>query len=411
MLWTYVLSHFSQCKTNKGRSVSEQIADRISTCFGVKNLLGIEAHRVVTQFTNTMENVNKSLQAQTITPRLITLDRLMMKFNTDYFMDVKESHEADFLNGIQIKYHAGKRFNLGYECTYDLMYWGDVIGYLHAKPNRRLKLDKSVVAVEFENSFLYNKQFSEAYFELLRCEELALAFKCFTRIDVAADTNQNILNRFEWFDSRKKTYRRNGRLTLKSDEGIDGVLIHPFAFYNKSSELVQSGKEYVRKFHEANLSVGEKVYRAELRLDNKLLRNARVKLDHTRISNTEYLLSVFNYFSMRDLYWTKPSDRRSGKKYYLIPMGSELPIINRIKKTELLGMTRRMVDIHLDKLVFAQMCMEQFNHDEVTGFYNDLVGRYKMFHWENYKWLTTYAKHIKFVEKHFNQQFTSKMAA
>lgn len=228
-----------------------------------------------------------------------------------------------------------------------------MIGYFH----KGLKLHPNILILAFNQEILYNPDFQNI-FDNLR-STFALSNLKINTYEIAVDTNQPLTLRYEksymsgkikMKSNYKSSYSGNhedrlingSKTALKYEtkyvrpktKGAKGRIVK---IYHKSSELrVNSYKvPYIISYLESNgLDIKKPIYRMELSGNNnntfyKAHRSQTIAVDLSRLTDTVYLTSIFNHFSVFD--HSQIIDTKTGVPAFMISYVDNIPRIFKEK--------------------------------------------------------------------------------
>ncbi len=198
------------------------------------------------------------------------------------------------------------------------------------------------VSVKMANHVLYSNQCYQ--YVLLIVEAFKLSFDRLARLDIALDGMDivkliSLLNRY----SKSKTIQTNNdAITIlptsfrKQDQFFDSWCIGKSKsgisarVYNKTDEINQSGKDYIREYWNANGLTTVNNGRFEIQLNSKRLDKYHFFLsDLQRLMDAEFLGSIFKkeVQSWLKFYHVRKADILNHKKEVAIKKGSEIQFI------------------------------------------------------------------------------------
>lgn len=212
-----------------------------------------------------------------------------------------------------------------YYFSYKVYYHNHYIGKFHI--TNRLHPDYSYFV--FENYVLYSTDFQNIISDLIYTYGLDnIKIK---KMEIAIDTNQPLTQRFikkynndmitfnKGYDyyyfgaasNRKKYGLKNAMkyetIYLKSDSDSEKKPRNKtIRLENKTNEINHSNKNYILNcLNIKGLDITKDIYRMELTLTNdNALKNRKTNqttlIDFTRLTDSEYLTSIFNYYSVFD---------------------------------------------------------------------------------------------------------------
>jgi hypothetical protein len=196
-----------------------------------------------------------------------------------------------------------------YNMTYNLSYHGVYIGWLQL--DSRNSGYGSYIGFKADNRFLYSIGCKEVI--RLFLEVFDLQINNYTALEIFIDSRQNIEKHFVTLYNDKQSYRfctqakcinysgsiaLNQTITPKNYKpsfyiGADDTGKR-IAIYNKTREIAAKGKkDYITEFHEDHLINGDgDVYRFELRLKNRYLKNKNYSIELDHLFDTDYMKTI-----------------------------------------------------------------------------------------------------------------------
>ncbi len=198
------------------------------------------------------------------------------------------------------------------------------------------------VSVKMANHVLYSNQCYQ--YVLLIVEAFKLSFDRLARLDIALDGIDilkliSLLNRY----TKSKTIQTNNdAITIlptsfkKKDQFFDSWSIGKSKsgisarVYNKTEEINQSGKDYIREYWNANGLTTVNNGRFEIQLNNKRLDKYQFSVtDIKQLMDAEFLGTIFKneVQSWLKLYHVRKTDILNHKKEVAIKRGSEIQFI------------------------------------------------------------------------------------
>lgn len=153
-------------------------------------------------------------------------------------------------------------------------------------------------------------------------DSLSLQFNNITKLDIAADSNTNYFTRIKkavrnmdlipivlgtayperkeiirkllYIHTADRTRYRTGTISISSSEKDFSLSV-----YNKSEEIADSGKDYIREW----TSLNDTIHRVEVRLKRTAIKDYLSSMSHTfeelyhNLFNIEYQFDLFRFFS------------------------------------------------------------------------------------------------------------------
>jgi hypothetical protein len=207
------------------------------------------------------------------------------------------SHKLKLAKTVDLKYYSQRFFK-----CFDVLLNDMKIGYLYSDPIRNLYYSANdILSIRIDNEVLYSQSFSEILGQVLT--ELQLTIKGITRLDIAYDTDVDILKRFRRFynNIEKYTFKNRGK-TIVNGTGRYDTQINigslkgqgkTIIIYDKSTLLRQQSKDYIIHLFEAVFG-NQNVYRCEVQLTSKTLN--KYDIDILKLGDKAYLEQIFGEF-------------------------------------------------------------------------------------------------------------------
>ncbi|MBS1589539.1 MAG: hypothetical protein JST52_07995 [Bacteroidetes bacterium] len=192
-----------------------------------------------------------------------------------------------------------------YAYHFEVLYRGELYGYLNAKPSEKALGDNSV-RLKISNASFYDSSYPDFWREILATD--FWKFQNIIKLHIAYDTTENLqkkANRLckalltDETPSGKLRFvgKGAGGITRKTEAwGTEYIMCRISYIYNKTKEIRtnKKGKGYIDSFHKLNGLEGSDVYRMELRLTGNDFRNLKIKIDPILLCDTKSLAGILN---------------------------------------------------------------------------------------------------------------------
>lgn len=242
-------------------------------------------------------------------------------------------------------------YAIHYRSTDDGVY--TMVAYFH----KGLKLHPNILILAFEQRTLYNQNFQDIFDQLRLAFELA-NLKTNT-YEIAIDTNQSLTLRYEKLYMSAKIKMKSNYMSSYSGDHEDRInnglkkalkyetkYVKPrqkkskgriIKIYHKTNELKTNiyKSAYTLCYLQSNgINISKPIYRMELSGNNnntfyKAHRNQTIALDLNRLTDSVYLTSVFNHFSVFD--HSHIIDTKTGIPAFVITYVDNIPRVFREK--------------------------------------------------------------------------------
>lgn len=205
-------------------------------------------------------------------------------------------------NSIQLVSNLNKAESKKHEFRYkyDIFFSTSKIGILHYRPdNNSFLADSGIVGIQINNFAFYQEFFIRALKDLHF--HSGLRFKHFTNLDIAVDTAENIIEKFDSYYEDPAIYITQKVNISRQKQTYPLTRCSHFTIYNKQLEMKTNNysKGYIRDHFLGNgFKYKEDVFRCELRLDRKVL-TSDYFIDLFQLDNPSYLSEVFDYFQKK----------------------------------------------------------------------------------------------------------------
>jgi hypothetical protein len=183
---------------------------------------------------------------------------------------------------------------------YDIYFSTSKIGILHYHPdNNSFLADSGIVGIQIKNFAFYQ----EFWIRALRDFHYhsGLRFKHFTALDIAVDTAENVIEKFDQYFDDPKVYITKKINISRQKQTYALTRCSHFTLYNKQVEMEVNNyaKDYISSYFMGNgFKYKENIYRCELRLDRKVLTDSYF-IDLFQLDDPAYLSEVFDYFQKK----------------------------------------------------------------------------------------------------------------
>ena len=266
-----------------------------------------------------------------------------------------------------------KYYSRWYLKCFDIIINEQKVGYLYTEPIRNTYYsNKEIVSIRIDNETLYSSEYNVIVDQIL--SELQFNIKGITRLDIAYDTDIDLLKRFKKFynNIEKYTYKNRGKTTVNGTGQYDTQITigslrgqgKTIMVYDKSSLLRQQSKEYLMEMYQQVFG-HKNIYRIEVRLTSRSLN--KYEIDLMKLGDKEYLEGIFSYFmeSLIDFRKTgsnKNVSRQDKVQFLTLNGGMELPkrIVspNKIKGDNNMKYLIWKIHCDRDKEEFAMIARE-----------------------------------------------------
>lgn len=184
-----------------------------------------------------------------------------------------------------------------YNYIFSLYYMGECVGTLLADPSSSF-MSRNQASFKMDNYMLYTADWLDVYRDILECTEWV--HKSISRLDISIDgkagKDAHDLT-VKW--SKSNVVHRKGKADIDfkmcSNKKVNKIIIgsatseKQATIYDKSNELSESKKEYIKQFWSINgLADINEVYRFEIRLRSKITKH----YDLNRLDDPTYLASI-----------------------------------------------------------------------------------------------------------------------
>lgn len=280
------------------------------------------------------------------------------------------------------------RPSLGYKATFAIYIDGAAYAIMNYHSNGRFPFKyTNIIGIAIRNDALYCPDLEENLQLLI--SEMKLHFYRYSRIDIALD-GIGLINRHNQLTKSKKFKRKKA---IKIAMGYDdkNKVVNSYVLgsrksdkyltmYNKSKEIEQSGKSYIREFWVKNgLNPEFSVDRVEIRLKARALRNLVIGVDE--IFSPDFLISFFKASTDSWLEFISIKDKKRRLKLVKWECFS-IKKIFRIANIKKLSSGYQSVKTTLKTLFFEFIEHQQSGHPEVMA---EIADEYGLMEWTKNK--------------------------
>ena len=222
------------------------------------------------------------------------------------------------------------------------------VGFLYTDPIRNTYYSTNdIISIRIDNQVLYNPELSSIIKQSL--DELQLTYKGISRLDIAYDTDVDVLKKFKrlYNNPNRFTYKNRGKTTVNGT-GLYDTQINigslrsqgkTVIIYDKSTLLRQQPmKEYLTSLYKT-IFKDDSVYRVEVRVTSKT--TGKYDIDLYKLGDKAYLESLFTEFSesMLDFRYKQSNQNttRQKKVQFLELNGSSITVNHKVKSTVVKG--------------------------------------------------------------------------
>jgi len=243
---------------------------------------------------------------------------------------------------LDFKYYSQK-----YLKCFEILLNEEKIGFLYTDPVRNTYYSTNdIISIRIDNQVLYNPELSSILKQSL--DELQLTFKGISRLDIAYDTDVDVLKKFKrlYNQLNRYSYKNRGKTTVNGT-GLYDTQINigslrsqgkTVIIYDKSTLLRQQSKAYLNDLYET-IFHDDSVYRVEVRVTSKT--TGKYEIDLYKLGDKAYLESLFIEFSesMLDFRYKQSNTNttRQKKVPFLELNGSSINLTKKLKSTVVKG--------------------------------------------------------------------------
>jgi hypothetical protein len=192
-----------------------------------------------------------------------------------------------------------KYYSTRYLKCFEIILDDEKVGYLYTDPIRNTYYSTNeIISIRIDNNTLYNPDLNKILEDVVT--ELQLTLKGITRLDIAYDTDTDVLKRFKtlYNNTNKYTYKNRGKTTVNGTGNFDTQINigslrsqgKTVIIYDKSTLLRQQNKDHLLALYETVFSHKE-IYRVEVRITSKTTNKFDINI--LELGNKEYLESLF----------------------------------------------------------------------------------------------------------------------
>lgn len=335
----------------------------------------------------------------------IVLDRLEIKLETNFFNELGYVNSHLPLTDEITLYPCSDKnaLNNNYRGTAKITYKGVSVGVIHYMPQSNSNfLAENTVHIKFDNSCLYDETFGDVLNALLNIDELGADSAKISRLEIAYDTNEDVLSKFISMEGTDSYVFSKKTALEHKKQPYQKIRIGKFCIYDKSAEISNSKKLYIKQFHKINGLDIDNVFRVELRLDDKILGKTQLKIDVHKLANERYLYGIFKYFNSRSLYFREIGQKNSSRnpKKYLLDLMHIEEIASSIRKrnTASENLTEKQMKMALRYYYVTLRSQEDGGVSVNWALFSQVKERYLMASWFEEKrqfWEQDYLDRIK----------------
>jgi hypothetical protein len=287
-----------------------------------------------------------------------------------------------------------------YLYLFDVIIEGEKVATLQAYPRGEV-IAKDCLSFKLNNSILYADYWVNIVIEIT--EKLQLTVNNVTRLDIAIDGLNYLilfLNMYAKQPLNDKKVHLKGKAkfdcknqnhnsmnfesftlgTLKSDKQI--------SLYLKSKELEVSNKKYIETFWRENGMTKDIVYRLELRLQSKSIREIE-NFDYKRLNEPYYLASIFKTQTNNYFHFITHTGQKNKTREHTIEVinfenlgGELLPKLKR-GKTEDRYKAKLLIHLTQKLLLRGEIPKEKEKHNKKI--IKENIARYQLEDWYSVK--------------------------
>ncbi len=211
-----------------------------------------------------------------------------------------------FSSGVLVQKAKNRiRKPLQFKNIYEVRRSDQILAYLFTNPQDNFYYKgKDIVILRVENWFLYQREIEKFIREMISGFQtnynISFMFHSFQHIDVAMDTDVDIVKRFKYLFNRKSRYTfiNDKKLRVRSTGTFDDEINigsikkrrRMITIYNKTRELSAGNKQYLGQLY-SEIFGSSVVFRAEVKLFNTHAN--KYLIDPYMLDNSNYLLSIF----------------------------------------------------------------------------------------------------------------------
>jgi hypothetical protein len=239
---------------------------------------------------------------------IINLDALELRFVMKG-TQLSPSCIYNFPSGLTLqKTVKMNNYNPQFNDSFEIVKNAQTVAYLYTRPIRNpYFIHKDIVVLKVVNWYLYQRQISNLIQDLIAgfrsTYHIDFEFHSFGRVDIAYDTDIDLLARFKNMFNRKSRYsfkntnkfnvRGLGRYDTETTIGSINKRKKMIMIYDKTLELANVKKPYLSCLFTSVFGLAT-IYRCELRLFNTEIN--KYQIDQNKLDDPDYLLSVFKLY-------------------------------------------------------------------------------------------------------------------
>jgi hypothetical protein len=249
------------------------------------------------------------------------------------------------------------------------------VGLLFTNPYRNnYYYSNNLVSIRINNQTLYNPELDRINAQII--DELQLSFHGITRLDIAYDTNVNLLTKFKRFynNPNRYTYVHREQTYINGTGKFDATIYigsqentnkeKQTTFYYKSNLLKHQEKAHLSEVFESVFG-SENVFRVEVHMYSRFTK--KFDIDLFNLTDKTYLENLFRLVSNKSLDFRDKRSNTNITRQIKIPFmelnGSSVKITQKLKSNSVKGnntMKHLIWKLHNDmkKEEFAAMCRE-----------------------------------------------------
>jgi hypothetical protein len=283
---------------------------------------------------------------------------------------------------LDFKYYSQK-----YLKCFEILLNEEKVGFLYTDPIRNTYYSANdIISIRMDNQVLYDPELSSILKQSL--DELQLTPKGISRLDIAYDTDVDVLKRFKrlYNQLNRYSYKNRGKTTVNGT-GLYDTQINigslrsqgkTVIIYDKSTLLRQQSKEYLNALY-STIFKDDSVYRVEVRVTSKT--TGKYDINLYKLGDKAYLESLFIEFteSMLDFRYKQSNQNttRQRKVPFLELNRNSIKVDHKLKSTVVKG--NNSMKFMIWKLHCDMNHLEEFNEmrreiKKVIGLYVEMSG-------------------------------------
>jgi hypothetical protein len=273
--------------------------------------------------------------------QVVTIDWLEMRFSIKSPLSVNANGTICISKHLRLaRNFENSKLNTPktYLKHYYIFYKNDFVGCLNAEPCYNINLPKNSCRVRLDNWLFYSPIFTHVMQELLQSNYLN--FNNFIRLDLALDTNEDLLTKFaglytSWKQGDLKFF---GNSNKPSEEPTkDAVLQFKIknyccsrlvSLYNKTEEIKISNKDYQKQYFENN-GLTDTVYRCEFSINNNYINSRKLLIIPMDLCSQDFTNGLFCLLVSKNLIFRTNKGKNFSRedKVYIF---NEVPTFNSV---------------------------------------------------------------------------------